>query len=130
MILVDTHIPVWLALEPGKLSVRASNVIRAAREKGEGLGLCDISLLEISTLDRKGRVQFDFGLESFLREVEDRFTIFPITGRACLVARTFPADYPQDPADRIIGATAVVEGLPLVTADREIRKSKAIQTIW
>jgi PIN domain nuclease of toxin-antitoxin system len=41
-----------------------------------------------------------------------------------------PATYPNDPADHIIGATLLVEGLPLVTADREIRRSKAFQTIW
>jgi PIN domain nuclease of toxin-antitoxin system len=41
-----------------------------------------------------------------------------------------PASYPKDPADRIIGATALVEGLSLLTADREIRRSRAVQTIW
>jgi hypothetical protein len=39
-------------------------------------------------------------------------------------------DYPKDPADRIIGATALVEGLFLLTADRGIRRSKAVRTIW
>jgi PIN domain nuclease of toxin-antitoxin system len=42
----------------------------------------------------------------------------------------FPATYREDPADRIIGATAPVEGLSLITADREIRRSKLIPTIW
>jgi PIN domain nuclease of toxin-antitoxin system len=42
----------------------------------------------------------------------------------------FPVTYPKDPADRIIGATALVEGLSLVTADREIRRSKLVPTIW
>lgn len=130
MILVDTQVPVWLALEPERLSARAGSVIRAAREEGEGLALCGISLLEISTLERMGRIQLDAGLESFLHEVEDRFTILPITSRACLVARTFPPDYPRDPADRIIGATAVAEGLLLLTADREIRRCKVVHTIW
>jgi predicted nucleic acid-binding protein len=32
--------------------------------------------------------------------------------------------------DRIIGATAIVEGLPLVTANSEIQKSNALKTIW
>ena len=41
-----------------------------------------------------------------------------------------PAVYPKDPADRIIGATALVEGLPLLTADRAIRGSKTVETIW
>jgi len=41
-----------------------------------------------------------------------------------------PASYPKDPADRLIGATALVEGLSLVTVDREIRQSKAPASIW
>jgi len=36
----------------------------------------------------------------------------------------------KDPADRIIGATALVEGLTLITADRAIRRSRAVRTIW
>jgi PIN domain nuclease of toxin-antitoxin system len=35
-----------------------------------------------------------------------------------------------DPADRIIGATALAEGLSLITADREIHRSKVVHTIW
>ena len=42
----------------------------------------------------------------------------------------FPANYPKDPADRIIGATAPVEGLSLITADRAIQRSKVVHTIW
>jgi PIN domain nuclease of toxin-antitoxin system len=45
-------------------------------------------------------------------------------------ALALPASYPKDPSDRIIGATALVEGLSLLTADREIRKSRAVPTIW
>jgi PIN domain nuclease of toxin-antitoxin system len=68
-------------------------------------------------------------LESFLREVEVRFIILPISGRACVRALRLPATYPKDPADRIIGATALVEGLPPLTADRGIRRSRALH-IW
>jgi predicted nucleic acid-binding protein len=45
-------------------------------------------------------------------------------------AKPNPAAYPKDPADRIIGATALVEGLSLLTADRAIRRSRALQSIW
>jgi PIN domain nuclease of toxin-antitoxin system len=41
-----------------------------------------------------------------------------------------PAAYPSDPRDRIIGATALIEGLPLVTADEQIQRSRAVKTIW
>jgi PIN domain nuclease of toxin-antitoxin system len=130
MILLDTHIPVWLAFEPERLSIRAKTAIAAAREKGEGLALCDISFLEISTLERKGRIQLSTSLGSFLRELEARFTVLPITSRACVAACDLPAGYPKDRADRIIGATALAEGLPLLTADNEIRRSKVVHTIW
>ncbi|HUI43787.1 MAG TPA: type II toxin-antitoxin system VapC family toxin [Terriglobia bacterium] len=130
MILVDTHVVVWLAFDPGRLSNKARAAIDSARAQGEGLAICDISLLELATLVSKGRVRLAIGLESFLREVEARFVVVPITSRACATALGLPAAYPSDPADRIIGATAVVEGIPLLTADREIRRSKAVQTIW
>jgi PIN domain nuclease of toxin-antitoxin system len=56
--------------------------------------------------------------------------ILPITANVTLQAFALPASYPKDPADRIIGATALVEGLTLVTADAQIRKSRAVPTIW
>jgi PIN domain nuclease of toxin-antitoxin system len=56
--------------------------------------------------------------------------VLPITHDVCVQALAFPPDYPKDPADRIIGATAVSHGLTLVTADRAIRQSGAVPTIW
>jgi len=130
VILVDTHVVVWLAFDPGQLSKRARAAIDEARQNGEGLAISDITLLELMTLTSKGRIRLDISLESFLREVESRFIVLPISGRACVRALGLPAAYPKDPADRIIGATALVEGLSLLTANREIRRSRALSTIW
>jgi PIN domain nuclease of toxin-antitoxin system len=130
VILVDTHIVVWLALDPTHLSKKARAAIDDARRIGDGLAISDVTLLELATLSSKGRIRLDISLESFLREVEARFIILPISGRACVRALGLPAAYPKDPADRIIGATALVEGLSLLTADRAIRRSRALHTIW
>lgn len=130
VILVDTHLVVWLAFEPRRVSKKARAAIDEARRGGEGLAICDITLLELAALARKRKIRLEVSLESFLQEVETRFVVLPITGRACVRTLGLPANYPKDPADRVIGATALVEGLSLLTADREIRRSRAVKTVW
>jgi len=130
MTLVDTHVVLWLALEPDRISKKARAVIEQTRQGGHGLAISDITLLEIATAENKGRVTLNSSLETFLSEIEARFVVLPITGKVCVRAMGFPATYPKDPADRIIAATAIVEGLPLVTADDAIRRSMALPTIW
>jgi PIN domain nuclease of toxin-antitoxin system len=130
MILVDTHVVLWLALEPDRISKKAAAAIERTRLSGEGLAISDMTLLEIALGDSKRRIQLNASLETFLTEVESRFVVLPITARVCVSAMALPSSYPKDPADRVIGATALVEGIALVTADAEIRKSKALRTIW
>lgn len=130
MILVDTHVVLWLLSDPDRLSKDAKAAIEDARRGEDGLAVCGVTLLEIATACGKGRISLAMSLESFLRDVEERFVVLPITGRACARTLALPADYPKDPADRVIGATALVEGLALVTADREIRRARAVRTIW
>jgi len=130
VILLDTHVVIWLALEPGRISKRARAAIQETRQRGEGLAVSDITLLEIATIENKGRIKLNASLEAFLAEIEARFIVLPITGRICASALALPAAYPRDPADRVIGATALVEGFPLITADDGIRRSKALKTIW
>ena len=130
MILVDTHVVLWLALEPARISKKAGAIIEETRHSGQGLAISDMTLLEIAMIESERRIQLSASLETFLSEVEARFIVLPISGRVCVRAVGLPAAYPKDPADRIIGATALVEGISLVTADEDIRKSKALRTIW
>jgi PIN domain nuclease of toxin-antitoxin system len=130
LILVDTHVVVWLAFEQERISSKARAAIDEARGLKDGLAISDISLWEVGTLASRGRINLAISLESFLQEVEARFIVLPISGRACARAVGLPRAYPKDPADRMIVATALVEGLSLVTADREIRRSKLLPTIW
>lgn len=130
VILLDTNALLWLISDPAKLSQSATAIIEQARAEHEELAIVDISLLEVATLVRKGRLGILMNLESVLDEVQSRIAVKPITSRACLKALELPPNYPKDPADRIIGATALAEGIPLVTADEKIRKTKAFATIW
>ena len=56
--------------------------------------------------------------------------IKPLTIDIALLTVYFPPDFPSDPMDRIIAATARAEGLPLVTADERILSCPLLKTIW
>jgi PIN domain nuclease of toxin-antitoxin system len=57
-------------------------------------------------------------------------TVLPITPEIAARAVSFPESYPSDPQDRLIGATALVEGIQLITHDKKIRKSDMIPIMW
>lgn len=130
MFLLDTHVVVWLALAAHRLSGRASKVIDDARAAGIGLSISDVTLFEVSNLATRKRIELQVSLESFLEEIESPFIVLPIDRRIAARSMQFPASYPKDPMDRIIGATAIVHGLTLITADEQIRKSKIVNTVW
>jgi PIN domain nuclease of toxin-antitoxin system len=95
MILVDTHVVIWLAFAQDQISRRARTAIDDARKNADGLAISDITLLELATLASKGRIRLDISLESFLQEVESRFVVLPISGRACARAMGFPSELSQ-----------------------------------
>ena len=130
LILLDTHVLIWLAQDFRRLSAAAHAAVTEARKNQRGLAISSITLIETARLASHRRVNLAPDLETFLLDVEKRFIVLPITANIALQAFEFPAGYPKDPVDRIIGATALIEDLPLVTADREIRQSKTVPTIW
>ena len=129
MILLDTHIVVWLAFEPQKLSKRAKEAIRAARRDG-GLAIAAITLFELAWLAEKGRVETTLSTESFVRQCASKMAVLAITPEIAARAVSFPDSYPKDPQDRLIGATALVEGIELVTHDKPIKRSRLVPVIW
>jgi len=131
LILLDTHVLVWLVLSPERLSRSAASAIRRARNS-DGIAIADISLLELAMLFARGTVRTHGTLDQAVRTVvtESGANVRWITPEICALAFQFPADYPRDPADRLIGATARAEGLALVTKDEQIRACPVIRTIW
>jgi PIN domain nuclease of toxin-antitoxin system len=130
LILLDTHVVLWLLGDPDRLSKNAKSAIDHARQHDDGLAICGITLLEIATAYGKGRVSLAMSLESFLQDIEGQFAVLPIGARACARTLTLPASFPKDPVGRVIAATALVEGMPLVTADAAIRRARAVKTVW
>ena len=132
MILLDTHVLIWLASEPAKLSKKASeDWIRKSQGQGTGIAISAITLWELAWLAARNRLEIIGTVEALCREDQlSRTAIQPITVKVAVLANQLPADYSGDPCDRLIGATALAEGMALVTKDTRIRACKQIKTIW
>jgi PIN domain nuclease of toxin-antitoxin system len=129
VILLDTHALLWMAGDDKRLSKRAHEAIREARQGG-GIAVAAISLWEIAWLAHHQRIVVVGSVESFVRETVARVILRPVTPEIAALAVRLPGQFPKDPADRLIAATAMVEGIALVTADLRIRRSKAVETVW
>lgn len=131
MILLDTHALFWFAIKPARLSAAATAAIKRALAAG-GIAIASITLVELAMIVALGRFRPAGTPEAWLTELVHRTgaIVKEITPAIATLATQLPADLPGDPADRLIVATAVAEGLPLVTRDRSLRRSHLIETIW
>lgn len=131
MIVLDTHVIIWNALKPELLSAKAAQAIKTAKES-DGAIFCEISLWEIAMLMQKNRLKIDISyleLVGLLCESYP-FRFLGLTPEIAWLSTDLKLKNHKDPADRIIAATAIEESIPLVTADKKLRASKAINTIW
>jgi PIN domain nuclease of toxin-antitoxin system len=130
VILLDTHALLWMAGDRSHLSKRAAEAIRHARQNQTGIAIATISLWEIAWLAEHKRIEITGSVESFIRETVARVILRPETPEIAALSVGLPAAFPKDPSDRLIAATAIVEGMPLVTADKRIQQAKVVETIW
>jgi PIN domain nuclease of toxin-antitoxin system len=129
VILLDTNSALWLTDDQSQLSKAAGAAIGKGRRE-DGIAISDITLWEVAMLASKKRITIPRSLDAYLRHLETAFIVLPITALIAEYSVKFSDRYPKDPADKIIGATAIVHGLSLVTADAGIRRSGEVKCIW
>ena len=110
MIVLDTHVIIWDALTPERLSERVREAIAQANQD-DGIIICDISLWEIAMLLQKGRVRVGVDSIAFINLVlqANNTLVRPISPQIAALAAQFPAEINKDPADRLIAATTLAE---------------------
>jgi PIN domain nuclease of toxin-antitoxin system len=130
-LVVDTHAIVWYLAGDARLSARAAEALDSATAAGEFIHVPSICLVELTYLIEKGRlpvVARDRLIEA-LDEPDSPCLLAPLDRSvADALERVSRSDVPDLP-DRIVSATAVALGVPVVSRDGRIRASQ-IQTIW
>ena len=131
MIVLDTHIWLWWISNPENLSTTANQAIDQAIAE-EGIIISSISTWEVALLVDKERLKLSIDIRDWVRKTESLpFVRFmPVDNTISLRSVTLPGQFHPDPADRIITATAMTMGLPLVTKDDKIISYPHVQTIW
>lgn len=132
MIVLDTHVLVWwVDGERKKLSRKAHQALEQHGKRRELL-VSSISIFEITTLERRGRLRFRIRASDWLAQVRrlPEYLIEPITDDVAERAGQFGDAFPGDPADRLISATSLLAGVPLVTHDERLRGVTDLRTIW
>lgn len=126
-VLLDTATWINGVKEPETLTARALAILR---NESNSFFLSDISLLEASTLARKGRVDFGMKFSNWLElALAENLQVLPISARVVAVENALPRMFHGDPADRIIAATAIAHQLTLLTPDSEIAFQQVCETI-
>lgn len=128
---LDTHTVVWYLENSPRLSAVARSSIESAIESGRGVYVSVISLVETIYLSERGRLTLTAlqRLESALRQPTSGVLVAPIDTEIATALHKIPRDLVPDMPDRIIAATALHLGVPLITRDRRLL-SAGLQTIW
>jgi PIN domain nuclease of toxin-antitoxin system len=101
-----------------------AQVLEQLEEQGQPVGLSAVSLREFAMMLHRRRVDVEMSLDVWLDSIESHplITILPLTTKIAAESVRLGDDFPREPADRIIVATARCHGLTLITADERIRK--------
>jgi PIN domain nuclease of toxin-antitoxin system len=128
LIVLDTHAWVWWA---GRLP-GLSRPAKGAIESAAWIGISAMSCWELAMLVQRRKIELDRGLDLWVAQAlaHDRVEVVPVDSEIAMSAAVLPDDFPSDPADRVIYASARSNGATLVTKDRRLRNFDPRMTLW
>lgn len=131
MIVIDTHVLVWWLTRTPGLSRKAERTLAAYGAPGQ-IVVSAISLLEIATAVRRGRLELSMPLNQWLADMNSlpEIRVEPVSADIAALAGSLAEPMHGDPADRLIVATSSTLGVPLVTGDKKLQEYRGVKTIW
>ncbi len=131
MIVLDTHAWIWFASKPEVLSRKAKKAIDAA-VKAKSVLVSSISVWEVALLVKTKRLELSMDVADWLAKSENLpfIQFMPVSNSIAVKSVNLPQPLHPDPADRVIIATALSAGAPIVTKDKKISDYAHVRTIW
>lgn len=128
MTVLDTHTWLWWVGGDPRLSSTARSTIESDPERA----VSAISVWELATLERLGRLTLLPDLRAWLRRAlaYGGIEAKEVTPEIALAAGSLLPPFPGDPADRLIYATALVADSRLVTKDRRLARLDPDRVVW
>lgn len=118
-LLLDTQLLLWVAGQPERLSAAAR---RQINDSNNELIFSAASLWEIAIKSSLGREDFRVEPRVLRRGLLDNgYTELPITSEHAVHVEGLP-DLHKDPFDRLLLAQALVEGITLLTTDKQLAR--------
>lgn len=131
MIVLDTHTLLWWIEGKGLSKPARAAIDREIEEEGE-IVVSTMTAWEVMLLIKKGRLRLATDVARWLDRVSriEGVRFVPIDRHIALASADLPGNFHQDPADRMIVATARSLSAPLITKDKQIRSYEHVKTIW
>ena len=131
MIVLDTHAWIWFTSKPEALSKKAKKAVDAA-VKEKNVLVSSISVWEVALLVNKKRLKLSMDVTDWIAKSESLpfIQFIPVSNSIAVKSVNLPQPLHSDPADRIIIATALSIGAPLITKDKKISDYAPVETIW
>lgn len=131
MILLDTSTLVWWTTALEKLSKKAREIIEEEIKVGVIL-VSSISIWEVYLLTKNEKVRFLINIDTWLEKVESSpyINFIPVDNKIAAKSVKLPDFSHKDPADRMIIATALINGATLITSDKRILNYPHVQSLW
>ena len=131
MIVLDTHAWIWFSSMPQVLSRKAKKAIDTA-VKEKNIWVSSISVWEVALLVKKKRLRLSMDVNDWIANSENLpfIQFIPVSNSIAVKSVNLPQPLHSDPADRIIIATALSTGAPIVTKDKKISDYSHVKTIW
>lgn len=128
----DTHVLLFWADRPDRLTLPAQEFLTAGRSTGQ-LACAAISLWEIAVLFRKSRLILppQHTPISYMEDIVMSLGLYiiPLTPAIAGLAESGIVTH-GDPSDRLIAATAITHQAPLITADEKLHAVPGLRCIW